>query len=110
MTHILQHTGVQLPPIQSAPPPALQEAVVPTIQAGPLLAPIGPSPTPLRAVTLDFSSPVVGTISAHPPVPPAPAVTTTAAVVSVTAPALVDPTSQPLLESVSTLASIVDPG
>jgi hypothetical protein len=35
MTHILQHTGVQLPPFQSAPPPALQAAVVPAIQVGP---------------------------------------------------------------------------
>jgi hypothetical protein len=39
MTHILQHTGVQLPPVQSTPPPALQAAVVPALQAGP--------PTPL---------------------------------------------------------------
>jgi hypothetical protein len=28
MIHILQHTSVQLPPVQSAPPPALQAAVV----------------------------------------------------------------------------------
>jgi hypothetical protein len=35
MTHILQDTGVQLPPVQSAPPPALQVAIVPAIQAGP---------------------------------------------------------------------------
>jgi hypothetical protein len=31
MTHILQHTSVQLPLVQSAPPPALQVAVVPAI-------------------------------------------------------------------------------
>jgi hypothetical protein len=37
MTHILQHTGVQIPPVQSAPPPALQAAVVPAIQVGPPL-------------------------------------------------------------------------
>jgi hypothetical protein len=35
MTHILQHTGVQLPPVQSAPPLTLQAAVVPAIQGGP---------------------------------------------------------------------------
>jgi hypothetical protein len=83
MTHILQHTGVQLPPVQSAPPLALQAAVVPAIRAGPPLPPFGPSPSLLRPVTLDFSSPVVGTVSAQPPVPLAPAVTT-AVVVSVT--------------------------
>jgi hypothetical protein len=40
MTHILHHTGVQLPPVQSTPPPALQVAVVPAIQAGPHYLPL----------------------------------------------------------------------
>jgi hypothetical protein len=64
MTHILQHTGVQLPLVQSASHPALQAAVLPGIQAGPPLPPFGPSPSPLRSVTLDFSSPVVRIVSA----------------------------------------------
>jgi hypothetical protein len=106
MTHILQHTGVQLPPIQSAPPSALQVAVVPAIQGGPTLPPFGPSPSPLWPVTLDFSSPDVGPVGAQPLVP---AVTTVAVAVSVTPPAPVDPTSQPLLESVPALASTTDP-
>jgi hypothetical protein len=33
MTLMLQHTGVSIPPVQSAPPPPLQAAVVPAIQA-----------------------------------------------------------------------------
>jgi hypothetical protein len=110
MTHILQHTGVQLPPVQSAPPLALQAVIVLAIQAGPTHPPFGPSPSPLRSVTLDFSSPVVGTISAQPQVPPAPAVTTAAVVVSMTTSALADPTAQPLSESVPTPASTADPG
>jgi hypothetical protein len=109
MTHILQHTGVQLPPVQSAPPPALQVAVVPAIQIGPPLPPFGPSPSPLRPVTLDFSSPVVGTVSAQPPVPPAPIVTTAVVAVSVTASSPADPASQPLSESVPAPASTADP-
>jgi hypothetical protein len=109
MTHILQHTGVQLPLVQSAPPPALQVAVVPAIQAGPTLPPFGPSPSPLQSVTLDFSSPVVGSVSAQPPVPPAPAVTTAAVAVSMTTSAPVDPAVQPLSESVPAPASTADP-
>jgi hypothetical protein len=110
MTHILKHTGVQLPPVQSAPPPALQAAVVPAIQAGPPLPPFGPSPSPLRPITLDFSSLVVRTISAQPLVPPAPVVTTATVAVSVTASAPADPASQPLSELVLALASTADPG
>jgi hypothetical protein len=91
MTHILQHTGVQLPPIQSAPPRALQAAVLPAIQAGPPLPSFGPSPSPLRPVTLDFLSSVISPVSAQPPVPPAPAVTTAAVAVSVTTSSLVAP-------------------
>jgi hypothetical protein len=109
MTHILQHTGLQLPPFQSAPPPALQATVVPAIQAGPPLPPFGPSPSPLRSVTLDFLSSVVGTVSAQPPVPPTSAVTTAVVAVSVTASAPADPAAQPLSESVPAPASTADP-
>jgi hypothetical protein len=105
MTHILQHTGVQ-----SAPPPALQAAVVPAIQAGPPLPPFGPSPSPLRPVTRDFSSSIIGSVSAQPPVPPAPAVTTAVVAVSVTTLAPVDPAAQPLYESVPAPASTTNPG
>jgi hypothetical protein len=35
MTLMLQHTGVPIPPVQSAPPPPLQAPVVPAIQPGP---------------------------------------------------------------------------
>jgi hypothetical protein len=110
MTHIIQHTGVQLPPVQSAPPPALQAVVVPALPAGPPLPLFGPSPSPLRLVTLDFSSPVVGPISAQPPVPLAPAFTTIVVAVSVTAAAPADLASQPSLESVLAPASTADPG
>jgi hypothetical protein len=84
MTHILQHTGVQLPPVQSTPPPALQAVIVLAIQAGPPLPSFGPSPSPLWPVTLDFSLPVIRSISAQPPVPPAPAISTAAVAVSMT--------------------------
>jgi hypothetical protein len=110
MTHILQHTGVQLPPVQSAPPPTLQAAIVPAIQAGPPLPSFGPSPSSLRPVTLDFSSPIIGSVSAQPPVPPVPVVTTAAVAVSVTTSSSVDPAAQPQSESVPTPASTVDPG
>jgi hypothetical protein len=36
MALMLQHSGVSVPPVQSAPPPPLQAPVVPTIQSGPL--------------------------------------------------------------------------
>jgi hypothetical protein len=36
MTLMLQHTGVSIPPVQSAPPPPLQAHVVSAIQEGPL--------------------------------------------------------------------------
>jgi hypothetical protein len=109
MTHILQHTGVQLPPVQSAPPPALKAAVVLAIQVGPPLPPFGPSPSLLRPVNLDFSSPIVETVSAQSPVPPAPVVTTTTMAVSMTTSAPADPAVQPLSESVPALASTTDP-
>jgi hypothetical protein len=110
MTHILQHTGVQLPLVQFAPPMALQAAVVPAIQAGPTLPSFGPSPSLLRLVTLDFLSQVVGSISVQLPVPPAPVVTTATVAMSVTASALADTAAQPLEESVPAPASTADPG
>jgi hypothetical protein len=110
MTHILQHTGVQIPPVQSAPPPALQVAIVPAIQAGPPLPLVGPSTSLIRPVTLDFSSPVISFVSAQPPVPPALAVTTADVAVSVTSSALAAPAAQPQSESVPAPASKADPG
>jgi hypothetical protein len=56
MTHILQHTGVPIPSVQSTPPPALQAAVVLAIQSGPRLHSFGPTISPLRTVALDFST------------------------------------------------------
>jgi hypothetical protein len=91
MTHILQHIGVQIPPIQSAPPPALQATVVPAVQAGPPLPSVGPSSSPIWSVTLDFSSPVISSVSAQLPVPPALAVTTAVVAVSVTSSAWTAP-------------------
>jgi hypothetical protein len=110
MTHILQHTSIQIPPVQSAPPPSLQAAVVPAIQAGPPPPFVGPSCSPIRPVTLDFSSSVVSSVSAQPPVPPALAVTTAAVVVSVTSSAPAAPAAQPQSESVPAPASTADPG
>jgi hypothetical protein len=109
MTHILQHTGVQIPPVQSAPPPALQAAVVPAIQVGPPLPSVGPSTSPLRPVTLVVSLPVLSSVSAQPLVSPAPAVTTAAVAVSVTSSALAAPATQPPSESVTAPASTTDP-
>jgi hypothetical protein len=101
MTHILQHTGAQLPLVQSTPPPALQ--------AGPPLHLFCPTISPLRSVSLDFSTPVVGAISAQLLVPPAHVVTTTVVAVFMTAPAPADPAPQPTSESVPAPASTVDP-
>jgi hypothetical protein len=84
MTLMLQHTGVPIPPVQSAPPPPLQAPVVPAIQLGPPLPTVGLSSSPLRPVTLIFTLPVIGSVSTQSPVPPAPAVTTVAVAVSVT--------------------------
>ena len=58
---------------------------------------------------MDFSSSVVRTVSVQPLVPPAPAVTTAAVVVSATAPAPVD-LAQPMLESVPAPTSTADHG
>jgi hypothetical protein len=110
MTLMLQHTGVPLHPVHSAPPPPLQAAVVPAIQARPSLPSIGPSTSPLRPVTLVFSSPVISSVSTQPPVPPAPAVTTAAVVVSVTSSTSAAPAAQPPSESVPAPASTADPG
>jgi hypothetical protein len=109
MTHILQHTGVQIPPVQSAPPPALQTVVLPAIQAGPPLPSVGPSSSLLRPVTLVFSSPVISFVSTQLPVPPAPAVTTAAVAVTVTSSAPAAPAVQPTSESVPAPTSTVDP-
>jgi hypothetical protein len=70
----------------------------------------GPSPSPLSPVTLDFSSPVIGSVSTQPLVPPTPAVTTAAVAVSVTTSAPTNPASQPQPESVPAPASTIDPG
>jgi hypothetical protein len=69
MTLMLQHTGVPIPPVQSAPPPPLQAPVVPAIQPGLPLPTVGPSSSPLRPVTLVFTSPVISSVSSQPPVP-----------------------------------------
>jgi hypothetical protein len=95
MTLMLQHTGVPIPPVQSAPPPPLQAPIVPAIQSGPPLPTAGPSSSPLRPVTLVFLSSVIRSVSSQPPVPPAPAVTTGAVAVSVTSSAPAAPTAQP---------------
>eukprot|EP00267_Zea_mays_P035421 XP_008671205.1 vegetative cell wall protein gp1-like [Zea mays] len=110
MTIMLQHTGVQIHPVQSAPPPPLQAVAMPAIQEGPPLPSVGPSTSPLRPVTLVFSSPIISSVSTQPPVPPAPAVTTTAVAVSVASSAPAAPAAQPPFKSVPAPASTVDPG
>jgi hypothetical protein len=57
---------------------------VPAIQSGPPLPTVGPSSSPLRPVTLSFTSPVLSSVCPQPLVPPASDVPTTAVVVSVT--------------------------
>jgi hypothetical protein len=110
MTLMLQHTGVPIPPVQSAPPPPLQAPVVPAIQTGPPLPTVGPSSSSLQSVTLVFTSPVISSVSSQPPVPPAPAVTTAAVAVSVTSTAPAAPAAQPPSESVPAPASTADSG
>eukprot|EP00267_Zea_mays_P032810 XP_008666653.1 uncharacterized protein LOC103645366 [Zea mays] len=110
MTLMLQHTSVSIPLVQSAPPPPLQAAVVPALQAGPPLPTVGPSSSPLRPVTLVFTSPVISSISPQPLVPPASVVTTAAVAVSVTSSAPAAPAVQLLSESVPATASTADPG
>jgi hypothetical protein len=97
------------PLLRHAPPPLLQAPVVPAIQSGPPLPSVGPSSSPLRPVTLTFTSPVLSSVCPQPPVPPASAVTTTVVAVSVTTS---DPTAsaaQPQSESVPAPASTADP-
>jgi hypothetical protein len=110
MTLMLQHTGVPIPPVQSAPPPPILAPVVPAIQPGPPLPTVGPSSSPLWLVTLVFTSSVIGSVSSQPPVPPAPAVTTAVVAVSVTSSAPAAPAAQPPSESVLAPASTADPG
>jgi hypothetical protein len=108
MTHILQQTSVPIPPVQSTTHPALQAAVVPAIQSGPQLHSFGPPISPLRLVTMDFSTHVIGLVSTQPPVPPVSNVTTTIMAISVTAPAPVDPAPQLASESAPAPASTAD--
>jgi hypothetical protein len=110
MTLMLQHTGVLIPPVQSAPPPPLQAPIVPAIQLGPPLPSVGLSSSPLQPVTLVFTSLVISSVSPQPPVPPASAVTTAVVVVSVTSSAPAAPAAQLPSESVPALASTADPG
>jgi hypothetical protein len=83
---------------------------VPFIQAGPPLPLVGPSSSPLRSVTLVFSSPVMSSVSAQPIVPLAPTITTAIVVVSVTSSAPAAPAAQPPSESVLAPAFMADPG
>jgi hypothetical protein len=108
MALMLQHSGVSVPLVQSAPPPPLQAPVVPAIQTGPPIPSVGPSP--LWPVTLAFTSPVLSSICPQPPVPPAYAVTTTAVAVSVTTSVPAAPAARPQSESVLAPASTADPG
>jgi hypothetical protein len=80
------------------------------IQLGPPLPTVGPSSSPLRSVTLVFTSSVIGSVSSQSPVPPAPTVTTAAVAVSMTSSVPAAPAAQPPSESVPALASIADPG
>jgi hypothetical protein len=108
MALMLQHSGVSVPPVQSAPPPPLQAPVVPALQSGPPFPSVGLSP--LRPVTLAFTSPVLSSVCPQPPVPPASAVTTTVVVVSMTTSVPTASAARPQSESVPALASTVDPG
>jgi hypothetical protein len=60
MALMLQHSGVLVPPVQSAPPPSLLAPVVPALQSRPPFPSVGPSP--LRPVTLAFTSPVLSSV------------------------------------------------
>jgi hypothetical protein len=83
---------------------------VPAIQAGPPLPSVGPSSSPLRPVTLVFTSPVISSVSPQPRVPPASGVTTAAVAVSVTSSVPTAPAAQLPSKSVPALASTADPG
>jgi hypothetical protein len=110
MALMLQHSGVSVPPVQSAPPPLLQAPVVPAIQSGPPLPSVGPSSSPLRPVMLAFTSPVLSSVCPQPPVPPASAVTTTVVAVSVTTSVPTASAARPKSELVPAPASTADPG
>ena len=111
MALMLQHSGVSVPPVQSAPPPSLQAPVVPALQSGPPLTSVGPSSSPLRPVTPAFTSPVLSSVCPQPPVPPASAVTTTAVAVSVTTsdPAASERSLSPSQYQLQFLQQILDP-
>ena len=109
MTLMLQHTGVPIPPVQSASPPPLKAAIMPAIQEGPPLPTVGPSSSPLRPVTLTFTSPVLSSVCPQPPVPLASAVTTTVVTVSVTTSVPAASAARPQSESVPAPASTADP-
>jgi hypothetical protein len=108
MALMLQHSGVSVPPVQSAPPPPLQAPVVPALQSGPPFPSVGPSP--LRSVTLAFTSLGLSSVCPQPPVPPASAVTTTVVAVSVTTSVPAASAARPQSESVPAPASTADPG
>jgi hypothetical protein len=110
MALMLQHSGVSVPLVQSAPPPPLQAPVVPVIQSGPPFPYVGPSSSPLRPVTLAFTSPVLSSVCPQPPVPPASAVTTTAVAVSVTTSVPAASAAWPQSELVPAPVSTADPG
>jgi hypothetical protein len=110
MALMLQHSGVSVPPVQSAPPPPLQDPVVPAIQTGPPLPSVGPSSSLLRPVTLAFTSLVLSSVCPQPPVPPASVVTTPAVTVSVTTSVPAASAARPQSESVPAPASTADPG
>jgi hypothetical protein len=107
---MLQHTGVPIPPVQSASPPPLKAAIMPAIQEGPPLPTVGPSSSPLRLVTLVFFSPVISSVSTQPPVPPAPAITTAVVTVYVTSSTPAAAAAQPPSESVPAPTSATDLG
>jgi hypothetical protein len=109
MALMLQHSGVSVPSVQSAPPPPLQAPVVPAIQTGPPLPSVGPS-SPLRPVTLAFTSPVLSSVCPQPPVPPVSAVTTSVVAVYVTTSIPAASAARPQSESVPAPASTADPG
>jgi hypothetical protein len=109
MALMLQHSGVSVPQVQSAPPPPLQAPVVPALQSGPPLTSVGPSSSPLRPVTLAFTSPVLSSVCPQPPVPPASAVTTPTVAVSVTTSVPAASAARPQSESVPAPASTADP-
>jgi hypothetical protein len=110
MALMLQHSGVSDPPVQSAPPPPLKAPIVPAIQSGPPLPSVGPSSSPLRPVTLAFTSPVLSSVCPQPLVPLASVVITTAVAVSVTPSVPAASAAQPQSESVPAPASTADPG